>query len=154
MNSQMARAPGLACNADSAEIGPMENSPPPHQTEGLPVRGKPVAGGVVGDVLRRVWRAFLSVLGGLLILLGIPIGIATPLIPIGLPIIITGVVLLGRNSDFGRHLMEKTLARWPKLERFAPNWLMRLVFGRDKYDLTHPAEADAAAAREKAQDTA
>jgi hypothetical protein len=30
--------------------------------------------------------------------------------------------------------MEGILTRHPRVERFAPNWLMRLVFGRDKRD--------------------
>jgi len=28
--------------------------------------------------------------------------------------------------------MERVLARHPRVERMAPNWLMKAVFGRDK----------------------
>ena len=63
-----------------------------------------------------------------------------PIIPVGLPIAILGVVLLGRNAMWGRRWMESVLARHPRVERFAPNWLMRLVFGRDKKDPSQPEQ--------------
>ena len=77
-------------------------------------------------------RQFLAVTGLGLIALAIPVGIATPFIPVGLPMAIVGVVLLGRNAVWGRRWMESVLARHPRLERLAPNWLMRSVFGREK----------------------
>jgi hypothetical protein len=70
----------------------------------------------------------------------IPIAFVTPIIPVGLPIAILGVVLLGRNAMWGRRWMESVLARHPRVERFAPNWLMRLVFGRDKKDPSQPEQ--------------
>ena len=79
-------------------------------------------------------RQILALLGLAMIAVAIPIAFVTPLLPIGLPIAIVGVVLLGRNSVWGRRWMESVLARHPRVERFAPNWLMRLVFGRDKTD--------------------
>lgn len=77
-------------------------------------------------------RQVLAVTGLGLIVLAIPIGIATPILPIGLPMAIIGVVLLGRNAVWGRRWMESVLLRHPRVERMAPNWLMRTVFGRDK----------------------
>ena len=77
-------------------------------------------------------RQMLAVVGLMHIAVAIPIGMATPFIPIGLPIAIIGVILLGRNSVWGRRWMEGVMARHPSVERFAPNWLMRLVFGREK----------------------
>lgn len=82
--------------------------------------------------LRVVLRQCMAVLGLFLIVLAMPIGLLTPLIPIGLPVAILGVVLLGRNAQWGKRWMEGILARYPKLERFAPNWMMRAVFGREK----------------------
>jgi len=82
----------------------------------------------VGGAFRQV----LAVLGLLLIIVAIPIGIATPFIPVGLPIAILGVILLGRNAGWGRRGMEGILDRHPSVERFAPHWLMLLVFGREK----------------------
>ena len=64
----------------------------------------------------------------------------TGLIMIVVPIAILGVVLLGRNAMWGRRWMESVLARHPRVERFAPNWLMRLVFGRDKKDPSQPEQ--------------
>ena len=82
--------------------------------------------------LRTLIRQLLAVFGLVLIAIAIPIAFVTPLLPIGLPIAIVGVVLLGRNAIWGKRWMENMLARNPHLERFAPNWLMRLVFGREK----------------------
>ncbi|MEZ5986883.1 MAG: hypothetical protein R3B94_13125 [Hyphomonas sp.] len=84
--------------------------------------------------VRGAFRQMLAVVGLVHIAVAIPIGMATPFLPIGLPIAIIGVILLGRNSVWGRRWMEGIMARHPRVERFAPNWLMRLVFGRDKRD--------------------
>jgi uncharacterized membrane protein YbaN (DUF454 family) len=78
------------------------------------------------------FRQVLAMIGLLMIALSIPIGILTPLVPIGLPFGILGVILLGRNSAWGHRWMESVLLRHPQVERFAPNWLMKLVFGREK----------------------
>ena len=88
----------------------------------------------VRNGVQTLMRQFLAVLGIVHIMVGIPLAMLTPFpfVPIGLPIVIIGVVLLGRNSVWGRMWMEKTINRWPGVEHFAPNWLMRLVFGRDK----------------------
>ena len=86
----------------------------------------------IGIGLFLLVRPFLALIGFVLILLSIPVGVATPFLPIGLPIGILGVVLLGRNSRWGKRWMEAILARYPGTERLAPNWLMRLVFKRDK----------------------
>ena len=78
------------------------------------------------------FRQMLAVVGLVHIAVAIPVGMATPFIPIGLPIAIIGVILLGRNSEWGRRWMEGIMERHPQVERFAPHWLMRLVFGREK----------------------
>ncbi|MEL6862220.1 MAG: hypothetical protein AAGL11_10295 [Pseudomonadota bacterium] len=90
--------------------------------------------GVVGSSVRTLVRQAFALLGLALIVIAIPIAFVTPLLPIGLPIAILGVVLLGRNSLWGRRWMEGVLERHPKVERFAPNWLMKAVFGREKRD--------------------
>ena len=88
--------------------------------------------GVVGSGVRTLVRQAFAILGLVLIAIAIPIAFVTPLLPIGLPIAILGVVLLGRNSLWGRRWMEGVLERHPRVERFAPNWLMKAVFGREK----------------------
>ncbi|MEM9573019.1 MAG: hypothetical protein AAF996_16255 [Pseudomonadota bacterium] len=88
--------------------------------------------GVVGASVRTLIRQAFALLGLLLIAIAIPIAFVTPLLPIGLPIAILGVVLLGRNSLWGRRWMEGVLERHPRVERFAPNWMMKAVFGREK----------------------
>ncbi|MGB0262520.1 MAG: hypothetical protein ACPH4G_06655 [Henriciella sp.] len=82
--------------------------------------------------IRRLLRPALAVLGLVFILISIPISILTPLLPVGLPFMIAGVVLLGRNSVWGRQAMEALLKRFPHIERPAPRWLMKAVFGREK----------------------
>ncbi|MCA8901472.1 MAG: hypothetical protein KDA53_09495 [Hyphomonas sp.] len=91
---------------------------------------KPV--NILRDGVHIALRQVLALMGLALIVIAIPVGIATPLLPIGLPIAIVGVILLGRNSLWGRRWMEGVLVRHPRVERFAPNWLMKLVFGREK----------------------
>lgn len=76
-------------------------------------------------------RAVLAVLGAFLIVIGVPIAFVTPFpfVPIGLPIVILGVVLLARNSMIGKRWMQSMLQRHPTLERFAPHWLLNLILG-------------------------
>ena len=92
--------------------------------------------GYVGSSFRVLVRQAFALLGLFLILIGVPIAVLTPFpfVPIGLPIVILGVVLLGRNSLWGRQWMESILRRYPSVERFAPNWLMKAVFGREKQE--------------------
>lgn len=101
--------------------------PPPETSFAPPIPIRALRQGVNVAV-----RQVLAVTGLGMIVLSIPIGMATPFIPIGLPMAIVGVVLLGRNAVWGRRWMEGVMARHPRLERMAPNWLMRGVFGRDK----------------------
>ena len=88
--------------------------------------------GALRDGVNVAVRQLLALAGLIMIIVAIPIAFITPFIPIGLPMAIMGVVLLGRNAVWGRRWMEGMIERHPRLERFAPNWLMRLVFGRDK----------------------
>lgn len=101
-----------------------------HEQVRRPVQ--PIA--AVGQGVRILFRQFLALLGMVFIIIGVPLAMITPFpfVPIGLPVVIIGVVLLGRNSVWGRRWMEGILDRWPALERYAPHWLMKLVFGRDK----------------------
>lgn len=102
-------------------------SPPQQTTYGVP---KPVT--VLRDGVNVAVRQVLAISGLAMIVLAVPIAFMTPLIPVGLPLGIVGVVLLGRNAVWGRRWMEGVLVRHPRVERMAPNWLMKLVFGREK----------------------
>lgn len=95
-------------------------------------RPLPAPGGWVASSARSVVRQAFAVFGLFLIIIAIPLGFLTPFLPIGVPIAIVGTVLLGRNSIWGRLWMESIMRRFPKVERLAPNWLMKLVFGREK----------------------
>lgn len=81
----------------------------------------------------KLLRPILAVLGMFFIVIGVPIAILTPipLVPIGLPIVILGVVLLARNSLAGKRWMQNTISKHPSLKRFAPNWLLHLILGDD-----------------------
>jgi drug/metabolite transporter (DMT)-like permease len=77
-------------------------------------------------------RQVLAFSGLGLIALSVPVGFATPFLPVGLPMAVVGAVLLGRNAVWGRRWMESVLTRYPRIEKMAPNWLMTRVFGREK----------------------
>lgn len=74
-------------------------------------------------------RSGLAVIGILLIPVGIIVAFLTPVLPVGLPIVILGVVLIARNFPWGRRLFQAILKKYPALERFAPDWLLKLIFG-------------------------
>lgn len=91
-----------------------------------PVRGRAIGGGV-----RLVGRQALALIGLVLVILSIPIGFLTPLIPIGLPIGIFGAALLARNSVWGQRLILHLIKRNPRLERITPSWLKKLIVGSE-----------------------
>jgi len=134
---------------DKMPEGLNPQTPPEPEQEDKPRPSPPLptaVGGMVGGTVRAVYRGVLAVLGVFFIVIGVPLAIITPFpfVPIGLPVVILGVVLLGRNSDFGRRWMEGIMQRYPKVERFAPNWLMKLVFGRPKRAMMEEARVEAA----------
>ena len=110
----------------------LQSRPPDNDasSDGAPKSGAPVK--LVRQSVARLLRTTLALLGALLIPLGVFIAFLTPIIPVGLPIVILGVVLLARNALWGRRWLQGMLARHPTLERFAPDWLMRLIFGDHK----------------------
>jgi hypothetical protein len=110
----------------------MPDGAPPFDKDRLKQSAASAPFGVVGASVRTLVRQAFALLGLALIAIAIPIAFVTPLLPIGLPIGILGVVLLGRNSVWGRRWMEGVLERHPRVERFAPNWMMKAVFGREK----------------------
>ncbi|WP_199285686.1 hypothetical protein [Hirschia maritima] len=81
-----------------------------------------------------LFRPILAILGVFFIVIGVPIAFLTPIpfVPIGLPIVILGVVLLARNSLVGRRWMKATIAKHPRLKKFAPNWLLKLILGEQE----------------------
>ena len=81
-------------------------------------------------------RGLLALLGGLLLLVSIPLAILTPFpfIPIGFSVGVAGAALVARNSDAGRALIAKQLNRYPGLQKALPDWLRSLVLGRPQDD--------------------
>lgn len=108
-------------------IAPNENPEP--QQEETTATATQAPPSMVKQGVAAVLRSALAIFGAVLIPLGVIIAFLTPIIPVGLPIVILGVVLLARNAVWGRRWLQGMLARHPKLERFAPDWLLRLIFG-------------------------
>jgi len=104
----------------------------PQGEKPLPIGG--AGAGVVFKGVRLVGRQALALLGLFLVILSIPIGFITPAIPIGLPIGLFGSALLARNSVWGQRLIRGLVNRFPKLEKIIPDWLEKLVFGKQKAD--------------------
>lgn len=113
----------------------MSDTDPLDQTTSQPRNGgTPRTMGALGNGARTLVRQTFALLGLFLIVIGVPLAIMTPFpfVPIGLPVVIFGVMLLGRNSIWGRNWMEGIIRRYPQVERYAPNWLMQVVFAREK----------------------
>lgn len=62
-------------------------------------------------------KAILSIVGVVLLVLAFPIGFLTPFIPVGLPMAIVGLVLIGRNSRFGKGMILTTARRHPRVRQ-------------------------------------
>lgn len=105
-----------------------ETTPVPLQVTHAP----PMTINVLRQGVNVAVRQMLALAGLCLIVLSVPIGFATPFLPVGLPMAVVGAVLLGRNAVWGRRWMEGMLARYPRIEKMAPGWLMVRVFGREK----------------------
>ena len=112
-----------------------ETTPEPPQVTYAP----PMTINVLRQGVKVAVRQMLAVAGLCLIVLSLPIGFATPFLPVGLPMAVIGAVLLGRNAVWGRRWMEGMLARYPRIEKMAPGWLMVRVFGREKRVFTDKA---------------
>jgi riboflavin transporter FmnP len=61
-----------------------------------------------------IMKTMMSLLGVVLVVLSFPIGVLTPFIPVGLPIAILGLVLIGRNSRVGKGMILSTARRHPR----------------------------------------
>lgn len=113
----------------------LNNDPETRTRETLPTQEQPKPpariDGVIG--MKAVLRPVLAGFGVFFIVIGVPIAFMTPFpfIPIGLPIVILGVVLLARNSLTGRRWMQGVLEKHPRLERFAPKWLLNMIHAPD-----------------------
>lgn len=105
-----------------------ENSPLPPPVTYAPPMTINVPRQGVNVAARQGW----AIAGGVLVLLSVPVGLATPSLPLGLPMAVVGAVLVERNAIWGRRWMESVLSRHPRIEKMAPGWLMTGLFGREK----------------------
>ena len=94
----------------------------------------PPAGGIVIEGARLIGRQALAVIGLLMVILSVPIGFLTPFLPIGLPIGIFGSALLARNSVWGQRFIRHLLVKNPRLEKISPDWLLKIILGKEKTD--------------------
>jgi hypothetical protein len=81
-------------------------------------------------------RQALALTGAGLIALSVPVGFATPNIPVGLPMAVVGVVLLSRNAVWGQRWLDDLLVRRPGVERLVPAWLVKALLQREKRSLS------------------
>jgi hypothetical protein len=78
------------------------------------------------------YRQGLAAAGFGLLVLSVPVGIATPAVPVGLPMAVVGGVLLGNNLSWGLRWLDDYLGRHPRIEQQLPDGLIKLVLGRRK----------------------
>lgn len=83
---------------------------------------------------RLIGRQALAVIGLFLVIMSVPIGFLTPFLPIGLPIGIFGSALLARNSVWGQRFVRHLLVKYPRLEKISPDWLQKIILGKEKTD--------------------
>ncbi len=102
---------------------------PPRNDNAKRASSRPQGGSFVLRSAMALTRASLAGIGVVLVPTGVVVTMMTPILPIGLPIVILGVVLVARNASWGRRMFQAILAKYPRLERFAPDWLLRLIFG-------------------------
>lgn len=81
------------------------------------------------DPRHRARRAGLTALGGTLVVLGAPVGVATPFLPVGFLVSGAGAALIVRNSPAGRRLILRAFERYPRVSSRVPMRMRRLIFG-------------------------
>ena len=69
-------------------------------------------------------------LGGTLVVLGAPVGVATPFLPVGFLVSGAGAALIVRNSPAGRRFLEDAFERYPKVSSRVPVRMRRMIFGQ------------------------
>jgi hypothetical protein len=90
-----------------------------------PTREKRAGADAIEAGFWAVVRACLALLGGLFILVGM---VLFPLpIPLGLPLILVGLVLLARNATWAKAWIMRLAKRHPRLTDKAPNWLKKAL---------------------------
>lgn len=74
-----------------------------------------------------VWtfNRLLMVFGALLVLLSIPVAIATPVIPVGLPMFGVGVVILLRTSETAKRMFFRWARSYPLTSEHVRKFLRR-----------------------------
>ena len=77
----------------------------------------------------RLRRRTLAACGAGLIVLGGPVGIATPMLPVGFLVSGFGAGLVVRNSRRGRRVVEGVFDRYPSMSGRVPPKVRRMIFG-------------------------
>ena len=74
----------------------------------------------------------LTILGVALVVIAGPIGILTPFIPVGLPIAIVGLILIGRNSRLGKWAIVRVSQWHPRVRNLYVKRLRPLLATRKR----------------------
>jgi hypothetical protein len=102
-----------------------EPSPPKTYLPPIPVR-------VLRQGVNVPQRQALALAGLAMIGLSVPVGFATPSVPLGLPMAAVGGVLFWLNAVWARSWLAERLQRHPRIETRLPAWFIRAALQRDK----------------------
>ncbi len=71
----------------------------------------------LGEMMRWAIRQFATVIGALLVLIAVPVALVTPIVPVGLPLLIVGLILLVNSSERARRMFLRWAKRYPITSR-------------------------------------
>ena len=77
----------------------------------------------------RLRRRSLAACGAGLVVLGGPVGVLTPMLPVGFVVSGFGAGLVVRNSRRGRRVVEGAFSRYPAVSGRVPAKVRRMIFG-------------------------
>jgi hypothetical protein len=77
-------------------------------------------------------RQGLALGGAALVMLSLPVGLVLPSIPLALPMVVIGAVLVGLNAVWARRWLDEMFRRYPQVEKKVPDWLILMASGRQK----------------------
>lgn len=71
----------------------------------------------VSEMMRWAFRQFAILIGASLVLISIPVALVTPVLPVGLPLAIVGLIILVNASERARRMFLRWAKRYPITSR-------------------------------------